>query len=82
MISLSSATTPLSDSKDSKEKLARSRGGRQKWKQGASLSEEDLGRLTAKNESEDLLDRHIKEQEEAINRAKVARGQVALRTTR
>ena len=46
------------------------------------LSEEDLGRLTAKNESEDLLDRHIKEQEEAINRAKVARGQVALRTTR
>ena len=49
MISLSSATTPLSDSKDSKEKLARSRGGRQKWKQGASLSEEDLGRLTAKN---------------------------------
>ena len=41
--------------KEIKENLARARGGRQQWKQGASLSEEDLGRPTAKNESEELL---------------------------
>ena len=72
------AEEDLDGMKEIKEKLARSRGGRQKWKQGASLSAEDIGRLTAKNESEELLDKRIKEQEEAINRAKVARGQVAL----
>ena len=63
------AEEDLDGMKEIKEKLARSRGGRQKWKQGASLSEEDFGRPTAKNESEELLDMRIKEHEEAISTA-------------